>query len=123
MGYSGLQRLGRSDVIDEVFDVGTMVPAPGQGVIVVESPGGGPAAELLRTIDDPELRLLADAERLLLAETGAGCRSALGALATRVDDAIRLDAFVDDERGPRRATVTAETPHEVVAAARKELEL
>jgi len=123
LAAAGLRRLGRDDVIDEIFDVGTMIPAPGQGVIVVESRDEGPVAELLRAIDDPELRVLAETERLLLAETGAGCRSALGALASRAGDAIHLDAFVDDERGPRRAAVAAETPHEVVAAVRKELEL
>jgi hydroxymethylbilane synthase len=123
LAAAGLQRLGRDEVIDEVFDLAAMVPAPGQGVIVIETREGDPAADLLRRIDDPELRVLAGAERLLLAETGAGCRSALGALATRAGDVIRLDAFVDDERGPRRAAVAAETPGEVVAAARKELEL
>lgn len=123
LAAAGLQRLGRAENIDEVFGIDTMIPAPGQGVIVVESREDGPAAGLLAAIDDPELRVLAEAERLLLAETGAGCRAALGVLATRIDGAIRLEAFVEDEWGPRRAAVTGHSPHEVVAAARKELRL
>jgi hydroxymethylbilane synthase len=121
LAAAGLQRLGRSEVIAQFLGVDVMVPAPGQGVLVVEARADGPAAELLAAIDDPDLHLLAETERRLLAETGAGCRSALGALARRRDGVIHLDAFVEDERGPRRTAVTGEHADEVVAAARKEL--
>jgi hydroxymethylbilane synthase len=121
LAAAGLQRLGRSDVIAEYLAVDVMVPAPGQGVLVVEARADGPAAELLAAIDDPDLRLLAETERRLLAEIGAGCRSAFGALAGRRDGAMHLDAFVEDERGSRRTAVTGEHADEVVAAARKEL--
>ncbi|MFH1105413.1 MAG: hydroxymethylbilane synthase [Actinomycetota bacterium] len=123
LAAAGLQRLGMSEFASEVLDVEAMVPAPGQGILVVESLPEGPATELLAAIDDPDLRPLAEVERLLLAETGAGCRSALGALASRRNGMIRLHAFVEDERGPRRTEVTDEHPHDVVASARKELGL
>jgi hypothetical protein len=59
----------------------------------------------------------------LLAQTGAGCRSSLGVLATWEEGRVRLDAFVSDERGPRQAVVIGDDGEAVVAGARKELHL
>jgi hydroxymethylbilane synthase len=123
LAEAALDRLGRSELIAQRLDVVQMVPAPGQGALAVEARGGSVPAELAATIDDGSLRTLVSAERLLLAETGAGCRSALGALATWQAGRIRLDAFVADERGRRRAVVFGETSEAVVAEARKELAL
>lgn len=123
LAAAGLRRLGRDDTISEVLDTETMTPAPGQGILAVESRTDGAATELLRGIDDPEIRVLAETERLLLSETGAGCRSALGALATIEDGSIRLQAFVEDERGPRRTSTAGSDPEAAVAAARKDLGL
>ena len=123
LAEAGLERLGRTDAISERFDADRMVPAPGQGALAVEARKGSVAAELAGTVDDRALRDLLSAERALLAETGAGCRAALGALATREAGQIRLHAFVADERGSRRAVTYGETPDAVVAEARKALEL
>lgn len=122
LAEAGLTRLGREDVIAQRFTVEEMVPAPGQGSLAVETRLGSEAEELVRAIDDPDLRDLATTERHLLAETGAGCRSSLGALAAReVDGSIRLDVFVEDERGPRRAVLHAADADQAVAAARERL--
>ena len=99
LAEAGLARLGRDDAIAQRFRVEDMVPAPGQGALAVETLRGSEAEELARAIDDEDLRVLATTERRLLAETGAGCRSSLGALATREEDgSVRLDAFVADEQ-------------------------
>ena len=119
---AGLERLGLADAVTERFGFDRMVPAPGQGALAVEAATGTAGAAVGGALDDPSLRLLLHAERLLLAETGAGCRSALGAVA-EWDDGIRLTAFVSDEKGSRRAVVWGESPEEVVATARKELGL
>jgi len=123
LAAAGLQRLDRTEAMSELLDVGTMVPAPGQGVLVVESRSGGEVADLLSALDEPDVRILAKAERMLLAETGAGCRSALGALATAVNGSIRMEVFIEDEGGPRRTVVVGDDPGDVVASARKELGL
>jgi hydroxymethylbilane synthase len=123
LAEAGLDRLGRAGVITQRFDADQMVPAPGQGALAVEALSGSLPAELARTIDDGSLRPLLTAERLLLAETGAGCRSALGAWADREGQKIRLQTFVAGEQGPRRAVVVGETPEAVVAESRKELGL
>lgn len=124
LAEAGLTRLGHHDSIAQRLTVDEMVPAPGQGALAVETRPGTEAEELVGAIDDEELRRLASVERDLLAVTGAGCRAALGALATPgADGSIRLQAFVADEKGPRRVMVQREEPAEVVAAAREGLAL
>lgn len=123
LAEAALDRLGRSDLIAQRLDVSQMVPAPGQGALAVETRAGSHFTEMAGIIDDGWLRISLSAERLLLAETGAGCRSALGAYATRQEEKIRLDVFVADDRGRRRAVAWGETPEAVVAEARRELGL
>jgi hydroxymethylbilane synthase len=123
LAEAGLDRLGRSELITERFDSAQMVPAPGQGALAVEALTGSKTAELVAAVDDRMLRTTLSVERLLFAETGAGCRAALGAYATWADSQIRLEAFVADEQGPRRTIVFGDVPETVVSLARKELGL
>lgn len=123
LAEAGLVRLEHADSIKEILPLEVMVPAPGQGVLAVETLIDGPIRSLVEAIGNPDVTPLVEAERALLAETGAGCRSALGALAGWEGARIRMDAFVEDEHGARRTRVIGAHPDEVVAAARKELGL
>lgn len=123
LAEAGLDRLGLSNRVAQRFTIEEMVPAPGQGALAVETRPGTEAAEVAAMIDDPGLRTLLATERELLSQTQAGCRSALGALATWESDQIRMDLFVSDGKGPRKTTVTAGDIESVVAAGREELGL
>jgi len=123
LAEAGLTRLGLTDAIVYRFAVDEMTPAPGQGVLAVETLAEGSARAAVAAIDDAELRWIVDAERLLLSATGAGCRAALGALASKTETGMSMVTFVDDEFGPRRAVVRGESPDDLVKAARKELQL
>jgi hydroxymethylbilane synthase len=123
LAKAGLDRLGQSHRIAQRFSSREMVPAPGQGALAVEARGDTEAADIAASIDDPQLRPLLTAERELLSRTGAGCRSALGALATWDQTLMRMDLFVADEGRPRRASVEGRDVDEVVSAAREELGL
>jgi hydroxymethylbilane synthase len=123
LAEAGLARLEHADAIAQVLPIDLMVPAPGQGVLAVETATEGPARGMVEAIGNPDLTPLVDCERSLLAETGAGCRSALGALAQWDDGRIRMEAFVEDHDGARRARVFGDHPDGVVSAARKELGL
>jgi hydroxymethylbilane synthase len=123
LAEAGLDRLGLSDRIVQRFALDEMVPAPGQGALAVETHAGSEAEAVAATLDDPGLRTLLGAERELLAQTQAGCRSALGALASWSGDRMRMDLFVDDDKGPRRATVEAGDVESLVSAGREELGL
>lgn len=123
LAEAGLARLGRVKDIAQRFTLEEMVPAPGQGVLCLEAPPGSMAAELVASLDDPSVRMAAETERMLLAATGAGCRSALGALATVHANGVRLTAFVEDDRGRRRADVSGSEAAEVVVEMRKAIGL
>jgi hydroxymethylbilane synthase len=123
LAEAGLERLGRVDAIAQRFEVSQMIPAPGQGALAVEAVKGSDVATLVAAIDDRDSRMLIETERLLLAETGAGCRSALGAYATWVDGAIMLQSYVFDQAGGRRSVAFGANSEAVVAGARKDLGL
>jgi hydroxymethylbilane synthase len=124
LATAGLLRLGRGDAIVRRLSVEEMVPAPGQGTLAVETAAAGAARELVAAIDDGDVRLAVEAERELLARTGAGCRAALGALAEVGPGGIRMWVFVADGRGPRRTLVEhAAGPVEAAAEAAKALGL
>jgi hydroxymethylbilane synthase len=99
LAAAGLSRLGR--LADEhvllPFDV--MLPAPGQGALVIQAIEGSPAARLAAEIDDAETRRAVEAERALLRRLGGGCLSALGAYALVEGDALVLQAVVLDAGG------------------------
>lgn len=125
LAEAGLSRLGLNDHIAHRFDVGEMVPAPAQGAIAVEAHrDSGQVVEALAAIDHPPTRMAVQAERTLLARTGAGCRSALGAYASAdTDGSIRMWGFVEDDGGPRRAEADAPSPEEAAEALQHELGL
>lgn len=106
LAEAGLRRLGLQNGIRHRFTLDEMVPAPAQAALAVEALEGSEAALIVSAIDDPATRTAVEAERTLLAITGAGCRAALGAHAAVGSD-ITLTAFVEDDDGPRRAAESA----------------
>lgn len=82
LAEAGLTRLGMKDVIAERFDIKEFVPAPGQGAIaIVCRRHNTELIELLKTSEDPESKIEADAERALVSRLEAGCRFPVGAVA------------------------------------------
>jgi hydroxymethylbilane synthase len=94
LAYAGLARIGRLDVVSQVFEVEEMLPAPGQGALAVECLVGRlDLTELLSCVDDAASRAATDAERGLLAALQAGCTAPVGAYAAGTEE-LRLDAVV-----------------------------
>ena len=82
LAYAGLARIGRVDLVSEIFEPDDMVPAPGQGALAVECRAeDGELTELLAMIDHPASRAAVTAERSLLAALEAGCSAPVGAYA------------------------------------------
>jgi hydroxymethylbilane synthase len=94
LALAGLQRLGRADAADGVLD--ELVPAPGQGALVLEGRAGDARVlEAAAALEDPHAAACLAAERALVRELGASCRTPLGAHATLADDGtLTLRAFV-----------------------------
>jgi hydroxymethylbilane synthase len=91
LAAAGLQRLGRADAADALLD--ELVPAPGQGALAVEGPGGL-RAELARIDHSPSHARLR-AERALTRALDASCRTPIGALAGGIEgERMAMVAFV-----------------------------
>jgi hydroxymethylbilane synthase len=110
LAYAGLARIGRLDVVTQVFEPEDMMPAPGQGALAAECLASRPdLVALLAQIDDAASRAATDAERSLLAALQAGCSAPIGAYAAGTD-ALRLDAVVAAADGGEALRATASGP-------------
>ncbi|MCH7811190.1 MAG: hydroxymethylbilane synthase [Chloroflexi bacterium] len=103
LAVAGLKRLGLLERAAEILEPEIMVPAVGQGALVVQARADDEETlMLLREIDHRESRLACEAERSFLRRLGGGCRLPFGALATIENDTISLLGFMSDEAGERR---------------------
>ena len=96
LAYAGLARIGHTDLVSEIFEPDSMVPAPGQGALAVECRAeDAELTGLLATIDHWQSRAAVTAERGLLAALEAGCSAPVGAYAAAQRHwQLRLDAVV-----------------------------
>ena len=122
LAYAGLARIGHTDLISEVFEPDSMVPAAGQGALAVECRADdAELTELLATIDHQPTRAAVTAERGLLAALEAGCSAPIGAYAAFTGTQLRLDAIVLGEKmvlrehGEADAAGAARLGHELAA--------
>ena len=94
---AALARLGRLDAASELIPLETMLPAPGQGALAVETRSDdAEAREVASAADDPESRLATAAERAFLRRLGGGCRVPVAAFATVENGHLRLQGLVVD---------------------------
>jgi hydroxymethylbilane synthase len=115
LAYAGLARIGKLDLVTEIFEPDAMIPAPGQGALAVECrAGSGELAGLLAEVDDPASRAAVTAERTVLAELEAGCSAPLGAYAAGTD-ILRLTAAVVSGDGLRAVRASMSGPAEQAA--------
>jgi hydroxymethylbilane synthase len=109
LAAAGLARLGVTPRYQTTLHADEMVPAPGQGTLVVQVREGD--AETLRRVEvleDPPTRTTLTAERALMARLGGGCALPLGALATLHGEDVHLTAVVATPDGQRVVRTDAE---------------
>jgi len=95
LAAAGLQRLGKTELLQQVIPAELMCPAAGQGALAIEIRAeDSRVKELLRFLDDLDARLSTTCERALLGALGGGCQVPIGALATVRDEQIHLQAVV-----------------------------
>jgi hydroxymethylbilane synthase len=91
LAAAGIDRLGMQARIDERFEPDAVAPAPGQGALAVQvRQSDARIMELVRAIDDVDIRLSVQAERAVLSATGGTCRAPVGALASVSGDELTL---------------------------------
>jgi hydroxymethylbilane synthase len=102
LAAAGMRRLGMEGRISAAIPVDVCVPAPGQGIIAVETRSGDAAARAaLARADDAETAVLLSAERALVARLGGGCQLPLGAVALHAGGALHMHGLVVSPDGRR----------------------
>jgi len=88
---AGLMRLGLQERVACVLPVEVCCPAAGQGALAVEARADDEeVTALLKSLDDFSVRVEVEAERAATRTLGAGCHSAVGALARLVGNELNL---------------------------------
>ncbi|MDQ5894873.1 MAG: hydroxymethylbilane synthase [Actinomycetota bacterium] len=93
LARAGLDRLGRSDAVSFTFDLEQMVPAAGQGSLVVQGRSNGPGLSEAAAIADAGSTVALAAERAAVVEIGADCDSPVGFHATEIDGLMSVAGF------------------------------
>ena len=96
---AGLARLDRLGEVHEWLPLSVVLPAPGQGALVLQTLTGSRAEALAREADHSPTRRAVEAERAVLSGLGGGCLSAVSAYAEVVDGQLSLTAAVLAEDG------------------------
>lgn len=100
LAAAGLTRLGLNDRAVERLDVSVMLPAAGQGAIVVQTrTDAEDLRRRLAALDHTPTRAAVEAEWAFLAALGGGCQRPIAALATSEGDRLALDGAVLDPNG------------------------
>ena len=117
LAVAGLERLGLAHRISMPLDPAVCLPAPGQGIVAVETRAGdADTGAALAAIDDRAARAAFTAERAVVTALGGGCQVPIGALAEGDGDRLRLRAMVASLDGSRRLRREAAMPADAAQA-------
>ena len=95
LAAAGVRRLGLADRIAAHLSFDECVPAPGQGIVAIETREQDHAIQLvLSAVSDAGAMTSLAAERALLAELGGDCHVPIGAISTSDRDTLTLTAVV-----------------------------
>jgi hydroxymethylbilane synthase len=112
---AGLRRLGLADRITETIDEEIMLPAPGQGVLGIQTRADDLATiAAVRALHDATAAAEATAERAFLAGLGGGCLVPVGSRGRVTGDTLHLTGFVGHPSG--RPSVRRSTEGPIAAA-------
>jgi len=114
LATAGVNRLGASDKVTQIFKQDVMLPAVGQGALGIETRSDdSEAIALAASLNDSETRACVTAERALLRELEGGCQVPVGAWA-RISPSGELEieagVFSPDGAEAVRRTDRGEAP-------------
>jgi hydroxymethylbilane synthase len=108
LAVAGLKRLGMQQRIRTLIEPEQSLPAPGQGAMGIEIPGGrDDLLQLLAPLNHEPTAQAVHAERTVSRIFGGSCQIPLAAFATTDGDAMRLRAMVATPDGKRIAAADA----------------
>jgi hydroxymethylbilane synthase len=104
LAAAGLRRLDRGDRISVALPIEQCVPAPGQGIIAVETRAGdAPVRALVERIDDSLAATALAVERAVVRRLGGGCQMPIGAHARVTGTMLEVTGIVVALDGSRSA--------------------
>ena len=106
LAAAGLKRLGLEERISRYFSVEEVLPAAGQGILVVQT-RKGMDTDCLRLVQDKESACCARAERAFVRALNGGCSSPVAAHAVAEGTLLTLTGFYvsADERIQRKGSI------------------
>ena len=78
LAAAGLKRLGLEEIITDYFDPKIFLPAIGQGALGIDVLANSEYSNILKKLDNKEVRLTVEAERSFMRELNGGCHSVIG---------------------------------------------
>ena len=114
LAAAGLKRLGFASRISMTIPADACVPAPGQGIVAVETrTDDEDARRAVSPIEDLAAAAALKAERAVVERLGGGCQTPIGALATRTRDGeLEVVGAVVSLDGSRAVRAHAQGPRE-----------
>jgi hydroxymethylbilane synthase len=111
LAAAGLRRLEHGDRISAALPVSACVPAPGQGIIAVETRrDDARVRQFVGPIDDGDASAALAAERAVVRRLGGGCQMPIGAYASHTGGDLHLAAVVISLDGARAVRAEASGP-------------
>jgi hydroxymethylbilane synthase len=108
---AGIHRLGLSSAITEYLPLEIMLPAPGQGALAIQCRADDAAMlELLRGLEEKDVRAATDAERGFLEGLGGGCAAPIAAFGRAEERRMHLEGLVLSLDGQRQIRLVWEGP-------------
>src|ERR1700733_2931633 len=102
LAASGLNRLGKTELIKQIIPAEIMCPAAGQGALGIEIREGDSATrQHLEFLNDAAARAATTCERALLNSLGGGCQVPIGAFAEIRNGKLHLESIVADPDGSK----------------------
>ena len=102
LACAGLRRLGLEERISRPLGATECVPAPGQGIIAIETRSADATLVVtLARLNDAAARAALAAEQAVVAELGGGCQLPLGAFAEVQGDRLTLRGIAASATGDR----------------------
>jgi hydroxymethylbilane synthase len=100
LAVAGLQRMGFGDRISQIIDTEILIPAPGQGIVAVESREEDENTNnILSGLSDLNSKYESLLERSFLKSLGGDCNIPAGCYAKVEGKSISSIAFISDESG------------------------
>ncbi len=90
LATAGLKRMGLENLITEIFNPETFVPAVGQGALGVETLKNSEYDIYIRKLDNPVERKRIEAERSFMRRLNGGCHVPIGTYSTVESDEIYI---------------------------------